>query len=198
MTFALHSTELFARPATISPYSPEQQRELLYYNRSISAESLIDRLVGLRFIDKTVMISVPYLQSFIDYNRPTGMPGEEAFEAFTQTDEARHAAQETLNRFAALQWHYMNKRAGAGLLTFGQASAILHTSRDKLQTLVDMADITLQTAPHQGLREAQQFAAADLERLYAWHYPPGFPIELLDQETPGKIVTTGPLPPSDV
>ncbi len=190
MTYALQSTELFVPAAKVSPYTPAQQKALAFYHRGISAEPFKDGLFGLRRVDQTRLISIPYLREFVKYSLPI-TPAPEALQEFAQTQKALCAAQETVDKFAELQQHYIAKgMAQENKLTIGQAAAILRVDRKQFQALVDMTDVSLEPAPWKGQRNVPQLAATDLGQLFTWHYPSGLRAELLNTEVPFNKATT--------
>ncbi len=184
MLYALYSAELLAAPLNLCIYSPQQQAESYRPNRHISTEVLMNELLGMRFLDKTRLVAVPYLQQLIRHSLPCA-PSLEAAVDFARTDAADAAIRQTLDSFASLRDAYMDKKP-VGMFTIGQAADVLHITRQRLQAAVDLAGIEVSTPepPDQLRYTVREFQGADLERLYEWQYPASFP----DQPFRGDVL----------
>ncbi len=177
MLYAPDATELLAVPKKLAIYTPEQQSRLRDTNRNISAECLMDELFGLRLLDGSRLVAVPYLQQLVQHVLPH-TPDLEMAAAFARTSTAETAIKQTLDMFSLHREAYAIKKP-AGVFTIAHAASVLHVGRNKARSLIDQAGLELSdpaSSRYYG-STTMQFATENLERLYEWQYPANFPIK---------------------
>src|SRR5688572_4392917 len=180
MLYALNTNERFAAAHTISAYSPEMQSE--YHNHlgvPLSAESLTDELLGLRFPNGSRSIAVPYLKELIQYAAPN-VPYLETAADFARTPDALAIAKTTIQSFEQMRTALVDQEP-QDLVSISEVGDLLQINRPKLQSLMELvgANFSLVLPSAQRGRAVRHVRAVDLERLYQWQYPASFPDQSL-------------------
>lgn len=186
MLYASESPELFAPARSITPYNPSQQRtrQLQTTRQPISSEHLSSELLGLRFVNNSFSVAVPYLQALMRYKKFFMVEREDAA-AFAQTPTAQIIAKKTFETFEEQRLHCINAEP-LDVVSLRQACRLLCMSRDRFGALVTAAGLEMHKreprSEEYSAASVLHVAAADFGKLYKWQYPQSFPIEQLPAE----------------